>query len=281
MIWEKTRSGAEVNNEAPLARSAGGIGIISVLIIILSLAFLGLIDRQPSPPGSSRQIGNRPGFTFGGVTDLFPYELFSINIFTTVVACAVCIAALHFVVSGKLTDSMKLSVIWSLALSVIYSVTIFLTVWFNFEYYTGICEIVPNPKTLIVNNLSHLWLLAIALICQVVVLFTTLILYQQPLIPADVVPETESQLPQFEQYMQNSWRLTQMGLSAGVAVAVGVSLPILVETSINLLDTILVAGILLSGAFALLLFPAFRIYYAGKVRRDVTKQALDSVRGFE
>jgi hypothetical protein len=280
IVWEAI-SGffADVDSVGqPLIKSVAGSLAEFLVVIFFSLTFLGLVDRQPSPPGSERQIGERPGFTFGEPTELFPYELFPVEVIVALGLSAFVIVVLHQQVSALNGFASHVSL---LLITACYPGTVLSVLWMEFDYYTAINQVVPNSLGLIANNLPHFWLLGAVLLAQSTALFVILVLYQQPLFPAGVVPDSVRELQRFNQYMKGTWRLTQVGLSAGVAIAVGISLPILVETGINLLDTLLVTIALIAAVVAILLFPALKILYARKIRLDVTEHSPDQSRGYQ
>ena len=252
---------------SPLLKSNVGTFIIWIVTVVFSLSFVSLVDRQPSPSIGENKIGDRPGFTFGKPKSLLPYEATSADLVGIILFAAIIFAVLYYSRRLVRQPTASKSIVFGFSISGVYFITISAYVFRYLNYYTE-TRCLRVSWSLVLENPNHFYLLGTALLLQAMALGLVLALYSRPLLPANHISETADVEKEFDRHMQKSWKLTQIGLSAGVAVAVGVTLPVVVsKVDISLMDTLLVIVCLLTVALATLLFPVFKIYYAEMYRR--------------
>jgi hypothetical protein len=275
---EKIRSlivavAVEDPREPVLTTNIGWLSIWSVFIVF-STFFIGLVDRQPSPARESHwNIGPKPGFTLAQPNSLFPWELspeqigsFALSVYTATLTVFLLREAFW---RGSNSESLVDGVLSSAFMMASYlCVNVGVLLWL-FDYYENRGgSPIPVSLNLLISNLNNLYLLVFVLLVQVFTLGAVVILYSRPLLPRAILPDQNGNIQNLDNHMKNSWKLTQLGVSAGVAVAVGISLPTLVgKTGLTLLNMMLTAGFLTTGAFALLLFPVLKVYYADQKRQ--------------
>jgi hypothetical protein len=265
--------------------------VICALFVILFVSLLGLIDRQPSPASVNESIGDRPGLTLGSPVELFPFEMSPETltaIVFSIVASVLAIAVVRLTADWSRDDADVTGVRLVLnPLKKIASVAALPVTYFLYTCGTGFllfrlfpsedsCTTAYTGYEMVVfffANLKHGYLLLLVFVAQVILLGGVGYLYQRPLIPKTLkTPE------RLDRYIDRVWKFTQLGLSSGVAVAVGVSLPIVIgKTGLTLMNTIFASGFLLAGALALLAVPALKIHSAGKLHREMTEHPADSL----
>lgn len=260
----KIESGRE-----PLIQSSFGRLAVWILFVVNSLAFIILVDRQPSPTEEALseakpaeeppKIGEQPGFTVGSPEELLPMGSGpDLLLVLGVVALAGAIYYL-FIIRIKSRKSHSESLRLGFLSGVYYLI-------FHVALLPTLYTWYPQGESI---QIQDIYLLVLLLLFQSALFALIVGLYAKPLFPDIVFTEYGVDSGEFDRHMTRSWKFTQMGLSGGVAVAVGASLPILVgKTNLTLLNTFLTVGFLLTSAFAALAFSALQIYYAGKYRRE-------------
>jgi MFS family permease len=252
---------------SPLIRTNVGTSIIWVVTVVFSLSFVSLVDRQPSPRVVGNKIGDRPGFTFGKPESLLPYEATPNDLVGILLFIAVIFGVLYYSRRMVRHPTGPKSIFFGFSLAGVYFTAILFYVFEYLNYYTE-TRCMRVSWRLAEENPNHFYLLGTALLLQALALGVVLALYSRPLLPVAHISETADVEEEFDRHMQKSWKLTQMGLSAGIAVAVGVTLPVVVsKINISLMDTLLVIVCLLTVALATLLFPVLKIYYSERYRR--------------
>jgi hypothetical protein len=288
---ESRRGSDEPQGEPPLIYSCRMDVVICALFVILFLSLLGLIDRQPSPTSVGESIGDRPGLTLGSPVKLFPFEMSpetSTAIVLSIVASALAVAVVRLTADWSRDNAEAAG--FRLVIDPVKKVASVATLPLTYFLYTGVtgfllfrlfpsedsCTTAYTGYEMIVfffANLKHGYLLLLVFGAQIMLLGMVGYLYQRPLIPKTV--KTPAQL---DRYIVRIWKFTQLGLSSGVAVAVGVSLPILIgKTGLTLMNTMFASGFLLAGALALLAVPALKIHSAGKLHREMIEHPADSL----
>lgn len=253
---------------SPLLKSNVGTSIIWVVTVVFSLSLVSLVDRQPSPQVVGNKIGDRPGFTFGKPESLLPYEATSGDFIGILFFAAVILAILYYFRNQLRHPTVFKSILFGFSLSGAYFISISLYIFKSLNYYTE-TQCMWVSWRLVSGSLNHFYLLGTALLLQALAIGAVSALYSRPLLPANHISKTANVEEEFDRHMKKSWKLTQIGLSAGVAVAVGVTLPVVVsKIDISLMDTLLVIICLLTVALATLLFPVLKIYYGEKYRRE-------------
>jgi hypothetical protein len=263
-------------------RSKAGAAIFVLLFPIFSFCLFGLIDRQPSPKEkvslvetqqgfvqktTTSNIGKHPGLTIGSPTELFPAGV-PVVTWISILAGSLILAIVALILVIRASSEGRKSKLWAIFVPIFtYLVLITLLILLTLRYYQVINTSPISGLALIQTLLSsfkHVYLLVLTAIAQSVILGAVSVLYCQPLVPKYA---TTTEL--LDRHLKRAWKYTQLGMSVAVALAVGISLPIIVgKTGLTLLNTILFVGFLLCGASALVLFSALKIHYAGRYRRE-------------
>jgi hypothetical protein len=263
-------------------RSKVGAAIFVLLFPIFSFCLFGLIDRQPSPKEkvslvetqqgfvqktTTKNIGKHPGLTIGDSTRLFPWHapsgtLVEIALISLLLGLVALVVVWSVSFHGLKWKSVGFLLLIGLYLVLVVVLSVDLLGYYPTREADPITGFAAIQK--LTANLEHAYLLLGMLLMQSFTIAAVGVIYTQPLVPAYAT--TAERL---DRHLKRAWKYTQLGMSITVAIAVGISLPILVgKTGLTLFNTILVVLFLLSGAGALVVFSALKIHYAGRYRRE-------------
>lgn len=294
------------SDSKPFIETKLALLLFTVLCTLLSFSFFDLIDRSPLPtnkyeqqkyPGLNLDLSIAPGYTVADIHDIEIYYVF-------VLSCIVAILFVSFILvigypiiryldgvetgtNGLSVDRFAVSVVFGLLY--VLSVIIILDFGPWMDYYPNPAfennpEITYNTsafgdKFYAPNGISQHFrkpFLTI-LFAQFFIIFMTTYLYLGRILPKGIKDKGSEYL---QIYVNTWWKYTQIVLSVGVALAVGLIIPFSMDyTNYGRFGIIDVSILAFSGLGAFISFSITKIHYIR--HKIIEEELLDSEKQVE